>query len=457
MPMQPAYRACWKGARAVGREAVQEYLAAVGAQIRWRRARRPLLRELSNHMEDQAAEYRAQGMGEDEALTKAAAEMGDPEAVGRDLDRLHRPQNRWGLALAALVLTLMGVSVQFLIYQAGGQGMMDLYARQAAAVPAALAVLATVWFSDCTLLFRRRWAAPLLLFSAIPAVLFLCRTSPTEQWSGLHYCALLLPALYAAWICRFQGRGEGWALLCGLAALALSLPILQFSSITASGLALFGMLAVLGAAVGLGWFSGKRWRGLLLAWGPAAVLAAVWLAASPRAAERAAAFLHPERDPAGAGFLFLALRRDPAPVLRDTVSSSCDFLLAFLAQQWGRWVFAAAALLLFLAGALLLGGISRLQSRSGKLLALSCLLPLLLQWAVYLLFNMGWWPSSVCSLPFLSYGVGYLAVNSVLMGLLLSVFRMDSLFRDGPPRLILPERLALPLAGGTLFIEYRRQ
>ena len=416
MPMQPAYRACWKGARAVGREAVQEYLAAVGAQIRWRRARRPLLRELSNHMEDQAAEYRAQGMGEDEALTKAAAEMGDPEAVGRDLDRLHRPQNRWGLALAALVLTLMGVSVQFLIYQAGGQGTMDLYARQAAAVPAALAVLATVWFSDCTLLFRRRWAAPLLLFSAIPAVLFLCRTSPTEQWSGLHYCALLLPALYAAWICRFQGRGEGWALLCGLAALALSLPILQFSSITASGLALFGMLAVLGAAVELGWFSGKRWRGLLLAWGPAAVLAAVWLAASPRAAERAAVFLHPEQDPAGAGFLFLALRRDPAPVLRDTVSSSCDFLLA-----------------------------------------LSCLLPLLLQWAVYLLFNMGWWPSSVCSLPFLSYGVGYLAVNSVLMGLLLSVFRMDSLFRDGPPRLVLPERLALPLAGGTLFIEYRRQ
>ena len=191
MPMQPAYRACWKGARAVGREAVQEYLAAVGAQIRWRRARRPLLRELSNHMEDQAAEYRAQGMGEDEALTKAAAEMGDPEAVGRDLDRLHRPQNRWGLALAVFVLTLMGVSVQFLIYQAGGQGTMDLYARQAAAVPAALAVLAIVWFSDCTLLFRRRWAAPLSCFQQSRWSSFYA--GPPQQSSGpasttAHFC-----------------------------------------------------------------------------------------------------------------------------------------------------------------------------------------------------------------------------------------------------------------------------
>ena len=65
----------------MARDVLQEYLEAVGAQIRWRRARGPLLRELSDHIADQAADLRAQGLGEEAALAGAVAEMGDPEAV----------------------------------------------------------------------------------------------------------------------------------------------------------------------------------------------------------------------------------------------------------------------------------------------------------------------------------------------------------------------------------------
>ena len=46
----------------MAREALEEYLEAVGAEIRWRRARRPLLRELSDHIADQAAAFQAQGL-----------------------------------------------------------------------------------------------------------------------------------------------------------------------------------------------------------------------------------------------------------------------------------------------------------------------------------------------------------------------------------------------------------
>ena len=38
----------------MARECVNEYLETVGGQIRWRRARRVLLRELSDHIADQA-------------------------------------------------------------------------------------------------------------------------------------------------------------------------------------------------------------------------------------------------------------------------------------------------------------------------------------------------------------------------------------------------------------------
>ena len=41
----------------MARDRLSEYLEAVGAQIRWKRARRPLLRELSDHIADQAAAF----------------------------------------------------------------------------------------------------------------------------------------------------------------------------------------------------------------------------------------------------------------------------------------------------------------------------------------------------------------------------------------------------------------
>ena len=57
----------------MAREGLSEYLEAVGAQIRWRRARRPLLRELSDHIADQAAAFEAEGRSPDEALAATLA------------------------------------------------------------------------------------------------------------------------------------------------------------------------------------------------------------------------------------------------------------------------------------------------------------------------------------------------------------------------------------------------
>ena len=69
--MPRVFEVYWKGACSVAREILGDYLAAVGAQVRWRRARKPLLRELSDHIADQAADYRAQGLEGEAALTPA--------------------------------------------------------------------------------------------------------------------------------------------------------------------------------------------------------------------------------------------------------------------------------------------------------------------------------------------------------------------------------------------------
>lgn len=438
-----------------------EYLEAVGAEIRWRRARGPLLRELSDHIADQSATFQAQGLEDGPALERAVAEMGDPAAVGRDLDRLHRPQNRWGLVLGVLFLLLAGLLLQHLSARFLQDSEADYYfRRQTFGALLSVGVLAGLWFSDCTLL-RRRWMAPAVLGALLAACLAGGIGLPWLRARTLvTYLTLLMPVPYAALLCRLQGRGSGTILLSSLGALTLTLPAFGFLATSAGIVAAGTMLLVLGAAAGLGWFSGRRGKALLLAWGPPLALGALLLLRSPGFLLRLRVFLHPEGDPYGAGFQYLTLRAGELLLPGEFYGNACDYFLAFLAQALGRWVFPAAVGLLLLSAVLLLRRTARLQSRAGKLLALSALLPLFLQAGLYLLFNLGWSPFGPLSLPFLSYGVGYLAVNTALAGVLLSVFRMDRLLRDGPvdrPPHLLPDHWDLSLGRGTLSIRYRRR
>ena len=439
----------------MARECVNEYLETVGGQIRWRRARRLLLRELSDHIADQAAAFEAEGRSPEEALAGAVAEMGEPEAVGRELDRLHRPRNRWGLAITVAALFAAGVLLQ--LFAAGLMGdAKDVFyfRRQVLGLLLAAGVLTGLWFSDYTLLLRRKWApaAALLLLCLGP---ILCTPLlPFYSYHGYQralYPTLLLPVPYAALVVSLRGRGTRAVLLCG--GLALPLPIWAFVAVSSTGylVTLASMLLVLLAAVGLGWFRGKRRWNLLAALGPALAIPLYFLRHLEHAARRIDAFLGPD-------LFYERLRMGELPSL--FVGSSPELLLAEAAQGLGRWVFWAAAGLIVLFAALLLRRIRALHSRTGKLLALSAFLPLFLQAAIYWLYNLGWWPLGVLSLPFLSYGVFFLLVDAALAGVLLSVFRMDALVRDTAwassapaPR---PSALDIPLGRGQLHIEYRK-
>ena len=327
------------------------------------------------------------------------------------------------------------------------------FRRQVLGLLLAAGVLTGLWFSDYTLLLRRKWvpAAALLLFSLAP-LWGLPFGWPFLSYKLMLYPTLLLPVPYAALVVSLRGRGTRAVLLCG--GLALPLPIWAFVAISSTGylVTLASMLLVLLAAVGLGWFRGKRRWNLLAALGPAlTILPLLFLRHLEYAAWRIGAFLGPD-------LFYERLRMGELPSL--SVGSSPELLLAETAQGLGRWVFWAAAGLIVLFAALLLRRIRALHSRTGKLLALSAFLPLFLQAAIYWLYNLGWWPLGVLSLPFLSYGVFFLLVDAALAGVLLSVFRMDALLRDTAwassapaPR---PSALDIPLGRGQLHIEYRK-
>ena len=63
----------------------------VCASIRWPPARHLAREELTAHLEDHAAALEEKGISAEEAAVQAVEAMGDPEEIGRQLDRCHSP------------------------------------------------------------------------------------------------------------------------------------------------------------------------------------------------------------------------------------------------------------------------------------------------------------------------------------------------------------------------------
>ena len=89
-------------------ERIHDFLRIVEDQIRWTRARAPLTTELRTHLLEQYDDCRSQGLNEEAALEETLRQMGDPVALGQELDRIHRPKPQWGLLCLTGGLVLTG-------------------------------------------------------------------------------------------------------------------------------------------------------------------------------------------------------------------------------------------------------------------------------------------------------------------------------------------------------------
>ena len=92
---------------------IRSFLDVVAEQIRWKRARPVVTAELERHLEDQRDAFEEEGLENAEEL--AVREMGDPVAVGTELDRVHRPKPQWGMIALTVIFALAGVLLRIFL------------------------------------------------------------------------------------------------------------------------------------------------------------------------------------------------------------------------------------------------------------------------------------------------------------------------------------------------------
>ena len=446
-------------------KSMEGYLRTVGEQIRWKRARPVVLRELGQHLADQRDAFAAEGKTTGDAERLAVEEMGDPAIIGTELDRVHRPKPQWGLLMMTMALALVDGGLRIWVAIAGEAYPLGDVIRTAVALAEGTACLLGAYFLDYTWLLRHaRWVYGGALALGLLSLWLLPYFNNTYYYT--RYVVLLYPAVYAVWLYDCRGKrwkGVAFALLGGipLAAVACLAPYTMGLIL----LMIVGFILLL-AAAGTDWFGVGRGKTVAAVLGIGAALAgcAAWMVwKSGFARSRLLLFLHPELDPLGRGYQAVMVRKtlavsrwlgtgdwSAAHILdsyeRTVPAWETDFLLTTMIYRLG-WlpffllVLAAAGLLVWLFRKCL-----RQRNQAGRLIALSVAVLLGVQMVCSVLMNLGY-VLFAAAMPLI---VGNLAsvVAMGLIGLTLSVFREEQ---------IAPDTIPLGKAGRRIRISFRRE
>ena len=425
------------------RNTIQEYLDSVTAQIRWKRARPLVRQELAHHLEDQRAAFAAEGCENAEEL--AVKEMGDPVSVGAELDRIHRPKSQRGILAITSLLALAGAVLRVMLTADWARYDMSVDPlRTALAFVLGCGTLLTGYFLDVSRLSR--WGRVIYagaLAAGVLALLFFPKVNGIPYYTK--YVILCCPVVYAFWL--YTCRGKGWSGL--ILALSGGIPLVLICLLTpyAFGLVvllLTGFALTVAAAWG-DWFGlGRRKSLCFTALCTAALsLSALFLVMSSESSlQRLKIIFRPDLSPRGAGYLAVTIREalgasrwlgtgtefSPLPFELTVPGWEGDSFLSTIIYDLGWLPFLALILTFAALIAWMLRRCLRQKNQLGKSVTLAAAMTLLLQALFSAAWNLGF--TLFCP-PFpLMVGNVNTVLNMGLIGLALSMFRNEQIFRD---------------------------
>lgn len=92
---------------------IKEFLNSVCEQIKYKPIRNEIAEELENHINETKEDYIKNGIHEEEAEEKAIMQMGEPEKIGKRLNKIHKPQMNWQLLILTIILLEFGYLVSY--------------------------------------------------------------------------------------------------------------------------------------------------------------------------------------------------------------------------------------------------------------------------------------------------------------------------------------------------------
>lgn len=413
------------------------FLNQVCQQIRYKEARQFVSKELSYHLEQSTEELKKQGRNPEEAEEQAINQMGSPEILGKKMNRLHQPKVDWILLVLFLSCAVLGLVPQLVL----NNELNSILSRKFIMIIAGLMVMLVCMFFNYTHLKRYGWmfngfGSLVLLYTLVFSTVTINGVSHIGMGPFTINVMITLPLFFFGWAGILLDEKVK---LSGVICLFLCTSLLFFllSDIVVTGLYIVMVMAML-------WWS-KFERTKILRWyigfvgitGLTVILGVFTHVIKIYQINRFWSLLSPERDPNGSDYMYISVKNHMEnagwfgqPLSEDMngiMFSNPDFVFVGLTYSLG-WLFAcilASVLLIVIYRMFWI--LIKVEDPYGKLLIVGGLTVFAVQVIVNLGMSLGILPIISISLPFISYGAVPTLINSVIFGIILSVYRRKDL------------------------------
>ncbi|MFJ5716850.1 FtsW/RodA/SpoVE family cell cycle protein [Neobacillus sp. NPDC093127] len=415
-----------------------EFLASVMTYVRSKDAKKIVTKELELHIKANIGHYLKEGYSAAEAERKAVEQMGSPLAIGTKFNKIYKPKLDWTLIL--LFLTVLGLGTLPLLVLKNSDLPLN-WLSKAFGISLGILIVGGLLFLNYKSWERKGW-----IFFAIGTVILLIAANGMnlpllKHINGRPYfsigpfstdTSIVLPFYLIAWASFFKNPKMKTWLLGILFVISL---ILLFGTLNFASCCVYFTMVMF-----MYWFSSRKQIVIttLLA-ATTAVLATVvlWNQMVPYRKTRIYAFLDPHKFPSSEGYIAIQAEK----ILKEVTwgfqsipknglfipESHTDFVYLTLTYSlgWGFSLFLIAILSVIIVKMALMA--VNIKDEFGKLLIIGGLTI----YSVQLLYNIGMifglLPIIGMSLPFISYGTVPILINSLVIGIALSIYRRKNL------------------------------
>ncbi|EAC5437667.1 FtsW/RodA/SpoVE family cell cycle protein [Listeria monocytogenes] len=399
----------------------EEYLGKVIAKVKSKQAHSMIKKELSNHLEELSHSFQKRGLSLEDADKKAMQEMGDPSAVGKNMNQLHKPRMDW--LLIALFILLAGIGFLPLMSDVVSPNSFFIKKQIVWLALAILALIGFLFFDYRKLknLWMYFYAAALILFFTP----FLVGVSLTGggRWVSLGGIMIDSPAIslflfFLAWAGIFTKVTDfkGWKKLVMLLILFWA-PVISYTMINRLVFSIIYFLCVL--VMSIFYYRRNRFAikvalGNLLV-GIIFISTMILKFSSSYLSDN---LISVKAILSQAGWFGKGLHNN-----LTIPEAHTDFVFPFLVYSFG-WVFGIFLCLLLLVFILRISlNAFKTKDLFGRLLTIGGAVLFTVPAFWNILMGLGIVPIMVVPLPFISYGGSMLLVYAALLGLILNVYR----------------------------------
>ncbi|WP_078427161.1 FtsW/RodA/SpoVE family cell cycle protein [Alkalihalobacterium alkalinitrilicum] len=421
------------------RELLQSFIKKVKTEIKSKEAQALVEQELLGHIEEQNDSLKRKGHTEEEACKLAIEQMGNPIMLGQEMNQLHRPRVDWSLFFLFTAIIVMSLIPMYTLSTV----IEGLFERKMVFNVIGIVIVLSVMLFD----YRKLERLGVFLYGSTTLLLiyifFYGAVVAGKKFLVIGNFSLditfTLFLLYVAWSSLLQQlQFKRMFMLTILFLAPIGLYIIN-------GYYIFSIMYFIAVLVMLN-VNGRNnlvhkkfiWLSMIGAF----ILSNIyWVIAPPHQKERFVAFLNPEqyRDTwgyvtsitkemiAGAGWfgqgnVYEQVRRLP--------EAHTDLIFPYIIYVFG-W--GGGILLTFLLG-LLVFRIVKVSCKTkhsfGKNIVIGGGILLAFPILVNTLMSLGFLPVVSIHLPFMSYGGTHLLSNSIIVGLILSVYRRKDLIME---------------------------